>query len=70
MGPKKKTDSENKRRLKQLAHFIAKDGMMKVATDLGYRSQTTINNWIRNNEIPSVAISKVDNYLSTKGVLL
>lgn len=55
--------------LGKLKKIIEKEGMLKVSNDLGYRSQTTITNWIRNNKIPNVAKAKVETYLSTKGVL-
>jgi hypothetical protein len=53
--------------LMKLKKIIEKEGMPKVASDLGYRSNTTITNWINKKKIPKVAVAKVEKYLSTKG---
>lgn len=53
--------------LAKLKRVIKKDGILKVANDLGYKTQGTIYKWIRNNEIPRLAQDRVKRYLTRKG---
>lgn len=49
--------------LKKLEKLIKKYGILKVASDLGYRSSTTLTHWITNGRIPDLAKEKVRTYL-------
>jgi len=49
--------------LKQLQRVIDRIGITRVATDLGYRSTTTIRNWFNRETIPVLARKKVEIYL-------
>lgn len=49
--------------LKKLERLIKEYGIAQIANDLGYRSTTTIRNWLNNGEIPALARVKVKNYL-------
>lgn len=49
--------------IRQLKSRIKKHGINKVAFDLGYRSTSTLYNWLRENKVPNYAKSKVQNYL-------
>ena len=42
-----------------LKTLLLRHGLAKVSVMLGYRSQSTISHWLRNNKIPSLAIDKV-----------
>lgn len=50
--------------LKQLERLVKKLGITKVASDLGYRSATTVRRWIVTGEIPELAKVKVKSYLN------
>lgn len=50
--------------LAKLKKRIKKEGIIKVTSDLGYRSINTVNLWFKNNKIPSTAQEKVKVYLS------
>jgi len=45
----------NKPEIKQLIDWLAVDGnsMTRLAGQLGYKTSTTIDKWIKNNRIPS-----------------
>lgn len=49
--------------IKKLRARIKRLGMNQVSTDLGYRSTTTIYNWLRKNEIPKSRKQKIREYL-------
>jgi hypothetical protein len=49
-----------------LKKVVIAKGAVKVAADLGYRSQTTIRKWIANDKIPFLAQNKVAKYLAKK----
>jgi hypothetical protein len=52
--------------LKRLERLVKKYGITKVAHDLGYRSSTTIRNWLTIGKIPAVAKVKVKTYLDNE----
>lgn len=49
--------------LKRLERLVKKYGIAHVAHELGYRSTTTIRNWLTAGKIPEVAKQKVKVYL-------
>lgn len=49
--------------LEKLKKKIKKEGIVKVSSDLGYRSLNTIGLWIKANEIPKTATERVRVYL-------
>lgn len=49
--------------LKQLEKLIKKHGIAKITFDLGYRSTTTIRNWLTAGQVPELARVKVKTYL-------
>ena len=49
--------------LAQLKAAVKKHGVVKVSSDMGYRSTNTIRNWIEKNKIPESAKVKVETYL-------
>lgn len=54
--------------LERLKKKIKKKGIACVASEMKYKSETTLRKWIRTNRIPPIAHEKVKNYLSTKKV--
>jgi hypothetical protein len=52
--------------LEELKNLVKEYGMTNVSNDLGYRSNTTVRNWFRDNKIPIVAKGKVRRYLERK----
>lgn len=51
--------------LRSLKKLVKSYGIIKITADLGCRSPTTINNWIKDDRIPDLAITKVKNYLKS-----
>jgi len=49
--------------LRKLKAKIKKLGLPRVTADLGYKSTMTVTTWIRNNKIPDLAKSRVEEYL-------
>jgi len=45
--------------IKRLQSRIKRDGIGAVAAGLGYRSYSTIYNWIRTGKIPDISKGKV-----------
>lgn len=60
--PKKKKTPKYLFYVDALQRRVDRDGINKVQTALGYRSPTTIYNWLRNKQIPITAIEKVKEY--------
>ena len=50
----------------KLKKIIEKEGIVRVSSDLGYRSPGTIKSWIYNKKVPNLAKEKVKNYLTKK----
>lgn len=53
----------NLRLITKLKERVEKKGVLIVADNLGYKSQSTVNKWIAANRIPDVAVKKVKDYL-------
>lgn len=56
----------NLRLVSKLKERVEKKGVLIVADNLGYKSQSTVNKWIASNRIPDVAVKKVKDYLRGK----
>lgn len=50
--------------LAKLKKLIREKGLAQVTNELGYRSQSTINHWLKKGKVPVSAESKVKTYLS------
>lgn len=53
----------NSRLISKLREKVEKKGILIVAANLGYKSQSTINKWFASNRIPDIAVGNVKRYL-------
>lgn len=49
--------------LQKLKRIVKREGLAKVSSDLGFKSQTTIAKWIRENKIPDCRKDRVALFL-------
>lgn len=56
----------NAQLLKRLKAQVEKHGRLKIAMDLGYKSESTMNKWFTSGVIPALARDKVRAYLKGK----
>lgn len=51
------------RELGKLKKKLEELSVSQLASELGYRSPNTVNNWFSNQKIPSIAMKRVRTYL-------
>lgn len=49
--------------IKHLKKLVDKLGAAKVASDLGYKSPSTIYHWFKNETVPNLAAARVKQYI-------
>lgn len=66
MKPTSDISERDQKLLTRLEKQVKKEGRIKVAMALGYKSESTMNKWFASGRIPPLALDKVKAFLKGK----